>query len=180
MKFEMREKVLKNGETLTIREGKPEDAQAIIDYLDIVGPESKNLYVEDGSAFTLEGEREYLKSTAESPDNLYIIGEVNGEIVATALTGRETERPRGAHRGSLVISVQKKCWGLGVGRAMIDVLLDFAKSINIELMELEVKVDNERGIGLYESVGFRNTAIHEAMFKIDGEYVDAYIMKKWL
>ena len=59
-------------------------------------------------------------------------------------------------------------------------LIDFCKKSGAEAVELEVRADNERAIGLYKKFGFEKTGHHERYFKINGEFVAADFMNLYL
>ncbi len=171
----------KDGREIIISEAKPSDAEEILGYMDIVGAETDNLFVEEGTkSFTVEGERGFLENNANDEESLMLVAKLGDEIVSLGNISLVTKRPRGRHRASFGITVQKKAWGLGIGKAMILELSGFAKRIGVEIIELEVKTDNERAIGLYEHLGFEIMATHKNYFKINGEYADAYIMQKYI
>ena len=83
---------------------------------------------------------------------------------------------RMSHRAEFGISVTKSEWGQGIGSALLQKIIDYAKEHTIELINLEVRSDNRRAIQMYEKFGFRKTGISPAYFKIDGEYYDFDLM----
>ena len=58
------------------------------------------------------------------------------------------------HRAEFGISVDKACWGLGIGRALTEACIECAKSAGYAQLELEVVAENTTAISLYRSVGF--------------------------
>ena len=48
--------------------------------------------------------------------------------------------------------------GLGIGRRVLDRLVDHARGAGMTLVRLETGIDQTEAIGLYESVGFRRCA----------------------
>lgn len=59
-------------------------------------------------------------------------------------------------------------------------LINFAKEIQIEVINLEVFSNNIRGIKLYEKFGFEHIGEFKKFAKINGEFVDAKLMKLYL
>ena len=59
-------------------------------------------------------------------------------------------------------------------------LIDFAKKNGAEVLELQVRSDNESAIGLYKKFGFEKIGTYKNFFKIDGEYFDADFMNLYL
>ncbi len=181
MKYAERVLKIKDGRGINISEATANDAEEILAYMDIVGAESDNLFVEEGTkSFTLEGERNFLRAQENNESALMLIAKCDGELAAMGDIHIVTTRPRGRHRASFGITAKKAFWGQGIAKAVIEELIAFARGIGAEIIELEVKVDNTRGIGLYKHLGFKIMATHKAFFKINGEYTDAYIMQKYI
>ena len=83
---------------------------------------------------------------------------------------------RMSHRAEFGISVVKSEWGQGIGRALLQKCIMYAKEHMIELINLEVRSDKIRAIHVYEKYGFRKIGTAPAYFKIDGEYYDFDLM----
>ncbi|MGW0161586.1 ribosomal protein S18-alanine N-acetyltransferase [Mycobacterium sp. NPDC003323] len=71
------------------------------------------------------------------------------------------------------IGVDPACQGRGIGRALLNNLLDFAQRGEVYL---EVRTDNEAAIALYESAGFVRVGLRKRYYKVSG--ADAYTMKR--
>jgi len=50
----------------------------------------------------------------------------------------------------------------------------------IEVLHLGVKEENERGVRLYEKMGFKEIGRYPKFFKIDGEYYDEVLMNLYI
>lgn len=81
-----------------------------------------------------------------------------------------------SHRAEFGVSVAKSEWGRGVGSALLQKIIEYAKTHGIELVSLEVRSDNKRAIHVYEKFDFRKIGTSPAYFKIDGEYFDFDLM----
>jgi RimJ/RimL family protein N-acetyltransferase len=69
------------------------------------------------------------------------------------------------------MTVRLAFWGLGIGSAMLDCLIDWARATAvITKLNLRVRSDNERAIRLYRGKGFvvEGTVTREHL--IDGRY----------
>ena len=180
-KRELKEITLKSGETLILREPDAEDAEAIIEYLNIIGGETDNLLFGRGELnLTVEQEAEYIKKVRNDPNRLMILGIINGQIGAIAqiscLHGR-----RVWHNSELAISVRKAFWRKGIGSTLMQELIFFAKNHKlIRNISLGVRASNHTAISLYEKFGFVKTGVHKNYFCINGEYDDEYIMDLYL
>ena len=58
----------------------------------------------------------------------------------------------------------------------MEAILAFARENGFEQLNLEVRSSNARAIRLYEKYGFRKPCMFPHFFKINGEYIDFYLM----
>src|ERR1700712_5086784 len=71
------------------------------------------------------------------------------------------------------IGVDPAYQGRGIGRRMLDELLDIAAD---SVVHLEVRTDNAPAIALYRSVGFTEVGLRKRYYRISG--ADAYTMRR--
>ena len=148
--------------SVTIQRARPEDAPALIEYLNTVGGETDNLTFGAGEfPATVEEEAAFLRREAENAH----LGALSRRL---------------AHRGSLGISVLREAWGRGVGSALMEEVIAHARAQGLEIIELEVRSDNPRAIRLYEKFGFVRIGHYPGFFKIGGEYFDCELMNLYL
>ena len=83
---------------------------------------------------------------------------------------------RMSHRANFAISVAKSEWGSGIGSALLEKCISFAKDNEIEIINLDTRSDNFRAISLYKKFGFIKIGQMPAFSKINGEYIDADLM----
>lgn len=168
---------LKNGQVLTIRNAKREDALNLINYVNKIGGESDFLtFGENGLNITLEREEEILESHIGADNKIYIIAEIENEIVGS-LNYSGGIRQRVRHTGEFGVSVSKEYWGLGIGKELVKYLIDWAKEGNvIKKINLRVREDNERAIKLYEKLGFKKEGVITRDFCVGGKYYSSISM----
>ena len=158
-----------------ITEGRPEDAKAVIEFTKKAGAETDNLtFGPEGLEVTPEQEAAFLREMNENPRAVFLCAWKEDQLIGTGFLGGMTKRMK--HRGRLAVSILKSEWSKGVGSALMDKMIEFAKDIGIELIELEVRCDNTRAIHLYEKYGFKPIGIFPAFFKIGDEYIDFELM----
>ena len=157
-------------EEFDIREATPEDAEKIIAYLAQVdsGPDQ---FAIPAYVYRMCGIK--TKTMQKEHSVLYVVWK-NGEIIGDASLSGFSRRM--SHRAEFGISVVKSEWGQGIGRALLQKCIMYAKEHMIELINLEVRSDNIRAIHVYEKYGFRKIGTAPAYFKIDGEYYDFDLM----
>ena len=160
---------------LIIREAVPDDAEAIIAYLDRIGGESDNLSFGAGEfTITAEREREFIENTLKAEKSCLLVVFENGRLIAD---GSLSVKPRRmSHRAELGISVLKSEWGRGVGSALMAALIDYARTHGLEFVDLEVRSDNHKAIRLYKRFGFAECGVLPCYMKVRGEYHDVICM----
>ena len=180
MLIEERSKLV-NGRKLLVRNATEADAQTLIDYLRRVCGETKYLLKEPEEInMTLEQEIAFIKKYNEAEKNLLIMGFVDGEYAGNS-SFIQFGPMRCKHRASLGIALVQEFTGMGLGRFMMETMLDKAKEAGLEQMELEVVADNERAMRLYKEMGFEiHGTMVDNMKYPDGTYVDCYWMSRKL
>lgn len=163
------------------REAEPSDAGKFLEYSRTVGAETDNLtFGAEGLPLTISQEADYIRKYAGNPGSIMIVAFDEGELVGTGAVSVVSGRERFAHRRELAISVRKDYWGKGVGSGIMNELLDFCKKSGAKVIELEVRSDNERAVGLYKKFGFEKIGTYEKFFLINGEFFSADFMNLYL
>ena len=146
---------LKDGRPCILRNGTYEDGQAMLDiYLLTHGQTDFLLSYPDEAAMTAEMEAEFLRSKTLSENEIELLAEVEGRVVAAAGIGAVGKKDKVRHRAEFGISVDKAYWGLGIGRALTEACIELAKQAGYLQLELEAVADNGRALALYEREGF--------------------------
>ena len=177
-------------ETLTFRDGRkyilrsvePEDAPLMLKYMKIMLGETPFLLRSpEEFNYTAEDEARVLAGRKDDPRSLMLAAEMDGEIIAAADVCSHGAKSRLWHRGEVGISVRKDFWRQGIGSAMMDRLVAFAREAGYEQLELTVESKNIRAINLYLKNGFvvYGTRPH-GMKYADGTYENDYLMMKIL
>jgi RimJ/RimL family protein N-acetyltransferase len=93
---------------------------------------------------------------------------------------RLTSRELAKHRAEIGMGLLKEYRGKGIGRALIEKLINAAPDHALEKLELIVIADNEPAIQLYKSVGFKEEGRIADYRKLNGVYTDAINMGLFL
>lgn len=159
---------------IMIKEARTEDAVKLIEYTKIVGAQTDNLsFGKEGAGDTPEVE-EFIKKISSDPNSVMYFAWKNDDIVGCAnISGMKR---RMSHRANFAISVAKSEWGSGIGSALLEKCISFAKDNGIEIINLDTRSDNIRAISLYKKFGFIKIGRMPAFSKINGEYIDADLM----
>lgn len=169
---------LRDGRQLFVRSPEVEDAEALVDQMKIVDSETKFLAREpDEFNLTVEQERDFIKSTLSNKSVFFLVGEVDGKIVANCSVGLVMNKKRYKHRATLGIAVTKDYWRLGIGKSLMNECIEWCKREGVEQLELGVVAENERAIAMYESLGFEIQGTKKRALKYsDGTYADEHFM----
>ena len=170
---------LKDGRSAILRAPEMRDAQALIDLLKTVNSETHFLssYPEEITR-SCEDEERWIAGHRESPLVYDILCEVNGEIVGSCNLLRK-KQIKMRHRATVGITVKQAYWNLGIGTAMFREMIALARAWGAEQLELEYIEGNERGVRLYDKMGFRTVAERPRAIRLkDGSYLSEFIMIK--
>lgn len=164
--------------TVTIREGKPEDAAADIAFFrQMFSEPGINLITEVDEYYpTLAGEARVIRDLNQADNSLILVAETRGQLVGI-LTLSGARRRNVRHTATLGITIAKGWRGQGIGRQMMEQAIDWArKSGVLTRIELHVFARNEIAIALYESLGFEVEGRRRGAVIRDGETIDDLIM----
>jgi RimJ/RimL family protein N-acetyltransferase len=158
---------LKNGLIVEIREVFINDVQLVLDYMEIIHKQTKNLMREpDEFIMTFDEEYRFIEKVVKSNDQAMFVVFHKGIVISTSgIHGSSLKRIK--HRVSLGISILEEYRGLGLGKKLMLLLIEKAENLGKLKIDLDVREDNLNAIKLYESVGFKHEGI-----KIDGFFVD--------
>lgn len=172
----MKEKKLKNGDKIIIRDIIPDDAEKMLEYLKIIGGETPFLtFGEEGLPITIEKEREIIKQNNEDKNSYFLCVDKDGEIVAS-VNVRWPSKKRLKHSAEFGISVKKKYWRMGIGKLLLEEIINICRENGIRKLNLKVIEGNERAMSLYKSFGFVIEGKITREQLIDGEFQDAHCM----
>jgi ribosomal protein S18 acetylase RimI-like enzyme len=120
---------------------------------------------------------------ASNPFHLYLVGEITGaepSIVATATLAQYTPQLC-RHVSWLSLGVHPLAQRRGVGRAMLQAIVDASITSGVVRLELYVRADNTRAQALYRSLGFEHEGSRRKLIRLpDGTFVDDLIMVRFL
>jgi len=167
---------LASGQLLSISHPEPEDAAEILDYLKVVGGETDFLsFGSEGLPFTVEQEASLIRSCQSGEGGLILKATLEGKLVAS-LTLTPSPRPRLRHCAEFGISVLTAYHRLGIGRALMIEMMEWARANGIRKIDLRVNQDNQRAIEMYHRFGFKVEGKRSRAIKIKGEFKEEWLM----
>lgn len=172
-----RDLALPDGRVVTIRCAVPDDAPALVHCLRRVGGESTYLTFGSEGRGLDEVEQRAVLAKAHAKDNALALVAMEGERIVGNLLFEGGDRSRIRHGGEFGISVLQECAGMGVGRAMLEMLIAWAEQSGvIRKLDLRVRSDNLRAIRLYERLGWKIEGRITRDLHVDGVFHDALYM----
>lgn len=168
---------LKNGQTVLLREAVKEDAPELVTYLHKIGGESDFLTFGFGElSVSVNDEEALLDDSRNAQNKIMILALVGGKIIGNLhFTGGA--RARIQHTGEFGVSVLKDYWNQGIGTAMVQELIQWAKASKvIRKLNLRVRSDNESAIRVYEKLGFIKEGLITREFFISGQFYNSIHM----
>lgn len=169
---------LKDGQKLILRNPELGDEQGLIEQMKVVDSEIKFLAREPGEFnFTLEQEREFIKNSMNDENRFFLVGEIDGRIIANCSVGVVSKNKRYLHRAAMGIAVCKDYWSNGIGKTMMRKCIKWCEEKGVEQLELDVVPQNDRAVSMYKSLGFQIYGTKKHALKYgDGTYADEYSM----
>ena len=164
----------------TIRNARFEDAQALSKLRLQLDGETENLDREQGEAFIDQaGFERLIRDDTESPQNLCLVAVVGERIVGFSRC-QGSSLKRLAHKVTFGVGVSMAFWGYGIGKALLQVSIDWADANGIKKMALEVLETNDKAIQLYQQLGFAVEGILKNDKRLaDGQYYHTIMMGRW-
>jgi len=171
----MKQYLLKNGQTMTVREANEDDAEAIKNVVNSVASEKYYVVPERSREDWDEAIREI-----KNRKGLIIVTQLDEKTVGMAhLVRGKFEKNK--HVGFLGISILKEFRKIGIGTAMMKYIMEWARrQKGLEKVSLTVFSTNEAAINLYRTFGFQIEGMSKKQYKIEGKYIDETIMGKFL
>ncbi len=178
MHFPEKTITLKDGRTCVLRPNGPDLADQMLEYLKKTSGETEFLIRnEDEVNETSEEIAAFLGRGLENPYNIAMAAVVDGKLAGVGRVFGIGSQRKLQHRCSLAIALYKEYWGLGIGTAMINYLVELATKVGWNQMDLEVVAENEQAQALYRKCGFVETGRrHNALRFDDGTYHDEILM----
>ncbi|HXQ53332.1 MAG TPA: GNAT family N-acetyltransferase [Stellaceae bacterium] len=123
--------------------------------------------------------RDHLASIALSGTEAVFVAD-QGDALVALLTAT-----RGAHEAKrgvvdIGIGVRQGERGRGIGGALLEAAEHWARSVGVHRLQLTVVTTNAPAIALYRKLGYVNEGVMHASAKLDGVYLDQYMMAKLL
>lgn len=157
---------LKDGRTVLVREFCMEDKEKLIEMYASLSEEAVRWGM---PPYTKEVVERWLSNLQNL---LVLVGLYDDKIVGHAQVYK-LPHPRRKGKGDLVIYLHQDFHNVGLGTAMLAMLIELAKKEGLHRIGLSVIADNKPAIRLYQKVGFKIEGVmKDSYFGEDGKYHD--------
>ncbi len=124
-------------------------------------------------------ERRNLKRVRRDPSAAVFVAETPAGVVGRLSISRDGN-PVSHHVAELGLMVAEGERRQGIGTALIEEAVKWARGSGVTKLELHVFPHNEPAIALYRKLGFKEEGHRHRHYRIAGHYVDAILMALYL
>jgi L-amino acid N-acyltransferase YncA len=118
--------------------------------------------------------------TERGPRHPVLVAELDGAVLAWASLNRFNPRPAYDLVADFSVYIERAWRGKGIGRQLLDHLVDLARAQGYHKMVLAAMAFNDAGLALYTRTGFTRVGVYREQGQLDGRWVDVVIMEKLL
>ena len=161
--------------SVVIRSARPEDAAALVELGAAVGSEDGGWLLSSDGWRSAADERRYLRALKRYADAAVYVA-VDGEDVVGRLSLARDPNPASRHVADLGLMVAASHRRRGIGRALLEQAVQWARAADVRKLELHVFPWNEAAIVLYERFGFEREGLRRGHYNRGGEDLDAILM----
>jgi len=162
---------------MNIRQAIADDAENLLDFLKAFWADGCDTVITRSSLPNLQQEREWL-SKRIGEDAVVFVAERDGKIVGI-IEATVPNQAEFRHTCELGISVLLAFRKQGIGKKLIQRVLDWAEENCLGIIDLHVFSNNKSAIALYSSMGFVEDGRREGAVKLnDGTFCDLVHMSK--
>jgi len=158
-----------------IREGRPGDASALVELARAVSSEEGDWLLATDGWRSASAERRYLRAVRRSAHAAVFVAEVPEGLVGRLSVSRDPH-PASRHVADLGLMVAAAYRRRGIGRALLEATVEWARRHGVSKLELHVFPHNEPALRLYESFGFVREGYRFRHYRRGEEYLDAILM----
>ncbi len=161
--------------TAVVRPAEPRDAVELTELGEAVAAEPEGWLATRNGWRSAADERRYLRAIRRFPHAAVYVAEDDGRVVGRLSIARD-QHPASRHVADLGLMVAASHRRRGIGRALLEAAVDWARETEVQKLELHVFPSNEGAIALYEGFGFVREGYRTRHYRRGDEFVDAILM----
>ncbi len=109
-----------------------------------------------------------------------VVAVTDGQMVGWGSLNSFNPRPAYDHVVDLSVYVERGWRGRGVGRVLMQHLMELATTLGYHKIVLATFPYNDAGVSLYRRMGFIPVGVYHEQGQLDGRWVDVLIMERLL
>jgi len=162
---------------IVVRPAEPPDADQLVRLAAAVGREPGEWLLTTETWRSAADERRYLKAVRRHSDAAVFVAVDDdvGRVVGRLSVARDPH-PASFHVADLGLMVAASHRRHGIGRALLEAAVGWAREVGVTKLELHVFPHNEPAIALYEGFGFVKEGYRRGHYRRGGELIDAILM----
>ena len=168
----------KDQRKVVIRLQTQDEVEESLEIINAVAKEGKYLMEEGVDQRRIDWTRKLLEHNGD--EILFIVAELNGKIIGNLDLVKYGGTPKTAHVRYLDMAIVDGYRSIGVGSALMDYSIGWAREKGLEKIILEVFSPNVRAINLYKKFGFVIEGVNRRAVKLLGETADIVQMGLFL
>jgi RimJ/RimL family protein N-acetyltransferase len=163
----------RDGREIIVRGGKSADGVGIVNIYRSVGAEKIHITLED-YPFHEFTESRFIKALLKAGSYL-AVAEHEKRVVGYCRLERHLASKRD-HTAEIAMAILKDYRNIGIGAALTQLGIDWAKTTDLHKLHLAVFATNIAAIALYKKLSFIEEGRRKEQICIDGQYIDEILM----
>lgn len=164
---------------VVVRRATPADSAVLVELAQAVAAEPEGWLITRENWRAVGEERRYLRALRRHRDAAVFVAETTDGIVGRLSIARDPH-PASRHVADLGLMVAASHRRRGIGRALLEQAVQWARQSGVRKIELHVFPHNEPAIRLYERFGFVQEGFRRAHYRREDGFVDAILMAFWV
>jgi phosphinothricin acetyltransferase len=111
-------------------------------------------------------------------DEPRLVTEEDGAVLGWAALSPTSTRPVYAGVAEVSVYVAEDARGRGIGRALLEALVDRSEAAGIWTLQAGVFPENRASLALHHACGFRTVGIRERIARLDGAWRDVVLLER--
>ena len=162
--------------SFVVRQAEPRDATELKALGDAVAAEPEGWLAMSNGWRSATDERRYLRAVRRYPHAAVLVAEAEDGRVVGRLSIARDQHPASRHVADVGLMVDAAHRRRGIGRALLEAGVGWAREAGITKLELHVFPWNEAALALYEEFGFVREGLRRNHYRRGDELVDAILM----
>lgn len=173
--------ILKSNEEIIFRNLESADAEKYINFSEIIASETTHTLHYPNQQISVEAVNDRLKMSINSPWQIELGGFHNDILVShLSLYKPKPHHPYEKHVGEFGIKIIKDFCSIGIGSAMVLIMENIAKQMNIKRIQAKVRTSNHIGVNFYRKHQYEIEGVRKQAAFINGLYENEFYIAKIL